>query len=52
MLEEIERHDCDVYLILISNGIQMKSLLKYGDKYLKYFVELAVLLQKNTFLKI
>lgn len=32
MLMEIERHDCDVYLMLISNGIQMKSLLRFGDK--------------------
>lgn len=36
MLEEIKKHSCDVYLILISNGIQMKSMLRYGDKWVRW----------------
>ena len=33
MLIEIKNRDCDVYLILISNAIQMKGLLRYGDRH-------------------
>lgn len=33
MLAEIKNRDCDVYLILISNAIQLRGLLRYGDRH-------------------
>lgn len=32
MLTEIKKAKCDIILILISNGIQVQRLLRYGDK--------------------
>lgn len=32
MLQQMKNNDCDSYLILISNGIQIKSLLRFGDR--------------------
>lgn len=32
MLSEIRKAKCDVYLVLLANGIQVERLLRYGDK--------------------
>ena len=37
MLRQMKNNDCDTYLILISNGIQMKSLLRFGDRFVFQF---------------
>lgn len=32
MLQEIRKAKCDVYLIFLANGIQMRRFLRYGDR--------------------